>query len=342
MTALLDISMQALTITSFVTAMMLVIEYVNVLSQGGWQTRLASHRWGQYFLAAFLGAIPGCLGAFAVVGMYTHGILTYGAVIAAMISTMGDEAFVMLALLPRQAILMMGILFVIGVAVGALSDVVGRRWIPLKPATCDALAIHTLDSCKGFPRGQILQQWKECSALRAILASSLFLLILGFLTGQMGPPEWNWIRVTLISLFGVALFVVSTVTDHFLTEHLWKHVVRTHVLKIFMWTLGALTIMYVLNLHFDLSDELEKGRWLVLIAACLVGLIPESGPHLIFVTLYVQGAIPFGILLASSIVQDGHGMLPLLAQSRLAFFGVKTVNFLVGMLVGSITILVGW
>ncbi len=117
MTSLINISREALTITSFVAVMMLVIEYVNVLSQGAWQTRLAGHRWGQYVLAAFLGAIPGCLGAFAVVGMYAHGVLTHGAVIAAMIATMGDETFVMLALLPEQAVLVMGILFVLGVMV---------------------------------------------------------------------------------------------------------------------------------------------------------------------------------------------------------------------------------
>ncbi len=342
MTPLIDISREALTITSFVAVMMLVIEYVNVLSQGAWQDRLADYRWGQYVLAAFLGAIPGCLGAFAVVGMYAHGVLTHGAVVAAMIATMGDETFVMLALLPKQAVLMLAILFVLGVGVGALSDVVARRRIPLKPAACDALVVHDGDICTCFPRGQILRQWRECSAARGILASSLFLLILGLLTGQIGPPVWNWIRVTLIFLFGVALFIASTVPDHFLEEHLWKHVVRTHVLRIFLWTFGALIVMWVLTEHLHLEEELERGRWLILIVACLIGLIPESGPHMIFVTLYFQGSIPFSILLASSIVQDGHGMLPMLAHSRRAFLGIKTVKFLVGILVGGVALLIGW
>jgi hypothetical protein len=47
-------------------------------------------------------------------------------------------------------------------------------------------------------------------------------------------------------------------------------------------------------------------------------------------------------LLASSIVQDGHGMLPMLAHSRRAFLGVKAVNLLVGILVGGVALLVGW
>jgi hypothetical protein len=119
-------------------------------------------------------------------------------------------------------------------------------------------------------------------------------------------------------------------------------VVRTHVPRIFLWTLGALVVMYVLTEQLHLEETLQQGKWLLLVAACLVGLIPESGPHMIFITLYAQGAIPFGILLASSIVQDGHGMLPMLAHSRRAFFGIKLVNFLVGMLAGSVLLLMGW
>jgi hypothetical protein len=76
--------------------------------------------------------------------------------------------------------------------------------------------------------------------------------------------------------------------------------------------------------------------------ACLIGLIPESGPHLIFVTLYAQHAAPFGVLLASSIVQDGHGMLPMLAHSRRAFVAVKAVNFLLGLAAGGVAIGLGF
>ena len=73
-----------------------------------------------------------------------------------------------------------------------------------------------------------------------------------------------------------------------------------------------------------------------LVFAVLVGIIPESGPHLVFVTLFAAGTLPFGILLASSIVQDGHGMLPMLAVSRRGFILVKLINILVGLIVGLI------
>ena len=81
------------------------------------------------------------------------------------------------------------------------------------------------------------------------------------------------------------------------------------------------------------KNDLEEA---ILLVACLIGLIPESGPHLLFLTLFVENIIPFSTFLASSIVQDGHGMLPLLAKSRRDFLKVKAINLLVGFLTGFI------
>jgi len=80
----------------------------------------------------------------------------------------------------------------------------------------------------------------------------------------------------------------------------------------------------------------------VLLLACLVGLIPESGPHLIFVTLFAQGVVPLSVLLASSIVQDGHGMLPMLAHSAREFLLIKAIAFTAGLALGAAAMACGW
>ena len=72
---------------------------------------------------------------------------------------------------------------------------------------------------------------------------------------------------------------------------------------------------------------------MILIAA-LVGIIPESGPHLIFVTLFAAGVVPFPVLLASSISQDGHASIPLLAESKKSFAYAKLLNLLVALAAG--------
>jgi hypothetical protein len=70
-------------------------------------------------------------------------------------------------------------------------------------------------------------------------------------------------------------------------------------------------------------------------------VIPESGPHLVFVMLFAEGAIPFSVLVTSSVVQDGHGILPLLAESRREFVRVKAINMIAGLVLGGALTLTG-
>ena len=124
---ILSIVQHAVTITSFVFIMMLLIEYVNVQTHGRWQEALKRGRWRQYLLASLLGAVPGCLGAFTVVSLYTHRILGFGALVAAMIATSGDEAFVMLSMFPVRALALTAVLFAIGVGAAYLTDLAYPR-----------------------------------------------------------------------------------------------------------------------------------------------------------------------------------------------------------------------
>jgi hypothetical protein len=320
-------------ITGFVAAMMLLIEYVHVASQGRWNNWLGRGRMGQYLLASMLGVIPGCLGAFTVVTMYSHGAISLGAVVAGMIATSGDEAFVLFAMIPRTALVLSAALFVLAVLAGLLVDLLVPRRRAAAP--CEALVLHATEEPIRFSTVRVLAQWKDCSAARGILAISLVLFAGAIATGQIGPPTWDWVRASLLAVSAASLFVVATVPDHFLEEHLWRHVARKHAPRVFLWTLAALAASGPIEHFLKISGGTTGSQWVLLVMACAIGLIPESGPHLVFVTLYAQGTVPFGVLLASSIVQDGHGMLPMLAHSRRAFLAVKGINFLVGLAVGA-------
>ena len=88
--------------------------------------------------------------------------------------------------------------------------------------------------------------------------------------------------------------------------------------------------------HLDLEDFVRNHLEWVGLLAVLLGLIPESGPHMVVVMLYSKGLIPFSVLLASSIVQDGHGMLPLISYTVRDSLLVKLLNLLFGAAVGLI------
>ena len=382
MMMMLDILQRSLMVTGFVFTMMLVIEYVNVVSKGRWERVIGKQRGLQRSFSALLGATPGCLGAYAVVSLYMHRVITSGALVAAMIATCGDEAFVMLALFPRQALLLFAILFGLGLLGGLLTDLVlGGRKTHRVEHPDGTTGSHGPDiRCVPFSAREFLTQWRNCSAQRGWLALFLSLFLVGVLSGKLGhdhalpgvdAPEahlvegaeacedpahehagahddhaehaghaeetgapWDWIRVTMLLSGLVGLFIVISVPDHFLEDHLWRHIARVHISRIFLWTVGALLLVDLLLSHAHVADIITDNPFSMLAIACLLGLIPESGPHLIFVTLYAQGAAPFAILLASSIAQDGHGMIPLLAHSRRAFIAVKAGKAILAFLIG--------
>ncbi len=128
---------------------------------------------------------------------------------------------------------------------------------------------------------------------------------------------------------------------HFLTEHVYHHIIKKHIWRIALWTFGALLVVQV-GFQYLHIEEIGTGyKLLLLLLGALIGLIPESGPHLIFVSLFAQGVIPFSVLLTSSIVQDGHGMLPLLSYSVKDSMKIKAFNFTYGIIIGLILFAAG-
>lgn len=326
-------------ITAFVAVMMMAVEYLSVVTRGAFQRALMHSRWTQYVAAVLLGAVPGCLGSFTVVTLYAHRVLPLGAVVGAMIATSGDEAFVMFALFPAKALWLTLGLAALGLAVAPLVDLLAGRRPAAEP--CPNLVVHDEDLCHCFPGWLILEQWRRPSPVRVALTAAMIAFVALVAAGVVGAGEWNWIRVTLLLVGSFGAFVVGTVPDHFLQKHLWEHVARKHVPRVFAWTFGVLLVVAALGQLAPLESIVRESQWGVLAFAGLAGLVPESGPHLIFVTLFSDGQIPASILIANSIVQDGHGMLPLLADSRKDFLRIKAVNLGVGLVVGAALLAIG-
>ena len=93
----LDALRTAVLVSGLVVIMMMLIESFHIESHGKWLNGLRASRTGQVLVSALLGSVPGCLGGFASVSLYTHKMLGFGALLAMLIATAGDEAFLMLA-----------------------------------------------------------------------------------------------------------------------------------------------------------------------------------------------------------------------------------------------------
>ena len=330
----------AVMITSFVLMMMLLIEYINVQTHGEWQKSLKKSHIGQYILAAFLGVVPGCLGAFAVVSLYSHRMVSFGALVAAMIATSGDEAFVMLSMFPAETIRLNLILFAVAVAIAYGVDAIFKNQGNFLLNVKHGFELHEKKQCRCFSGKDILIQLKNMGFERAFLITLFGFFLLGVFLGGLGPQEWNWKKITFTIGALMSLFIITTVPDHFLKEHLYAHVIKKHLLRIFLWTFGALLAVQYMEQYLDIATWLQENVNTVLASAAVIGIIPESGPHMVFVTMYAKGLIPFAVLLASSISQDGHGTLPLLAVSTRAFIWLKLINVAAALLIGTLFLLI--
>ena len=341
MTEILQILTQALMITMFVFVMMMLVDYFNVLTKGRMSEVIKGGRWRQYVGASFLGATPGCLGAFLNVSFYIHGLLTFGAMVGGMIATCGDESFVMLALFPGKALLLFLILFILGIVFAWLTDRITPLLHIVPCQECELQEIHPEDQDRFFDSGAILTNLTHISWYRALLLVIAIASLIATITGAMGPSNWGWERATLASLLFVALFIVGTVPDHYLKEHIWSHIFKEHLWRVFLWSFFAILFVEVGLKYWDL-EVFVKGHmvWVFLLAA-LMGIIPESGPHLIFVMMFAQGLIPFSVLLVSSIVQDGHGMLPLFSYTIKDSLLIKAFTLVFGLAVGAFMLVLG-
>jgi hypothetical protein len=339
---LADIFKHASVITIFVMIMMLLIEYLTVQTKGKWSKPFEKNPFLQVLFAAIMGIIPGCLGVYIIVTLYVHRVFNFTALVVAMIATSGDEAFILLGMIPSKALLLFVIMFCISVLSGLILNLtpVGRSLLYLP---VNHMKLHEHDSdCTCFEPSLIIPQLRKISFERAILLSAGIIFTILLLSGDLGPEKWTFSKFIFLIVAITGIFIITTVPDHFMTKHLWDHVIRKHFMKVLLWTFGVFLVIHIGLEFLQLEAWLENNIFIVLLIAVFVGVIPESGPHLIFITLFASGSVPFSILLANSIVQDGHGALPLLAESRKSFIYMKGINLLVGFLAGMTGILLGF
>lgn len=369
-----DVLRNSILITGLVLIMMLMIEYFNIHSHGKWFKRIQDSKIKQIFLGSLLGLVPGCIGGFATVSLYTHRLLSIGALVAMMISSSGDEAFVIMAMMPKEAVVLFAILFAVSIITGLVTDYIIFRK-PQEDLCPDNFEIHDTDthSQERVPSllrkesyKAMLKPSKERIAILVGIACFIAAVIMGILacghdhsaevcththTAECGHIHEHShshshsdatlnilneksINIMFAVISIITLFFTAVANEHFIKEHIWKHVIKRHMISIFLWTFGTLLICNIGMQYLDIAHWINNNMAFVILLAVLVGIIPESGPHLVFVTLFAQGVLPFYVLLVNSIVQDGHSALPLLAESKMSFAKAKLINITVGLLVG--------
>jgi len=339
--SIFEILQITLMVSGFVLSMMLIIEYINVLSKGNWTRSFQKSEIFQLGVSTILGLIPGCAGDFVVVSLYIHNIINFAALLTAMIVTIGDEAFVMIAMVPFTAMKLTFVLIVLALVIGSLTNKILKNKTLIK---ISEVHFQTHDDEEGLPfvNGNIIKNITRISFQRALILAVIVLLVLTqFVDKKLSFSNLDWELVLFIIGCMVSTWIILIVPDHFLEDHLWKHVISKHFLKLFLWTLFSLLIIAGIYHNFDVELWVRNNLFYVLLIAVLIGIIPISGPHIIFITLFAAGTVPFSILLANSIVQEGHSGLPLIAESKKSFAAIKIIKIILALLIGVVCYYIG-
>ena len=112
-----------LAVTVFVAAMVLLFSWLQYATSGRFVEYIRERKRLQPVIGALMGLTPGCGGAIVMMPMYARGYVTYGTVVATLIATLGDSAFVLIGAAVTDSSFIAPLL-----AVHAISFIVGVTW----------------------------------------------------------------------------------------------------------------------------------------------------------------------------------------------------------------------
>jgi hypothetical protein len=282
-------------------------------------TRLLNERGiFQVPLAALLGALPGCGGAIVVVTQFVNGGISFGALVAVLIATMGDAAFLLISRKPDIALLVYGTSLAAGIIFGYIIDWLhGHGFMKSEPGS-------SYVGPKAFPR------------LPSVMVKSFILLLvpaslIGILEAcqiDSSPFFGAWVSlqpVKWLGFIGALLCIMVWICQpldswsaRFAEKTDIKYLKETMVAEtsfVTVWViLGFLS--FELLVHFTGLDLrayfLDWGHYAILLAI-VVGFIPGCGPQILVTTLYINGVVNLSAQLANAISNDGDALFPAIA-----------------------------
>ena len=267
-------------------------------------------------ISAFLGAIPGCGGAIMVMSLFTRGVVSFGAVLAALISTMGDAAFLLLATKPQAALIILPVTFCTGIVSGYI----------VKPFTKNFLQ-------KKINRDFLITELPKNKTSTKFYLIWFFFLIPGLALGIMNAlnietsyllSDIDIIQLIsfLLALYCVFLWVLNPLTDIQMAsihENSFRKVVDTTCF-VTVWVIISFVIYELINISTQgaIFESLKYFGPFIPLMAIIIGFIPGCGPQIMITSMYVSGQLPMSAQIGNSISNDGDALFPAIAISAKA------------------------
>ncbi len=262
-------------------------------------------------LAAFLGAIPGCGGAIIVVTQYIQGRISFGSLVAVLTATMGDAAFLILAIEPSTGLL----IFILGIVVGSISGII----VDLLHGTEFML-----------PQSKINLEFEKIKKTFVSNFNIFWILIFipGFILGMFTAFQIEFESKTYETIFvligssgailSIFMWSLNPLSDfQCSTDKSRGYISRVVDTTNFVttWVISGFLIFEIFMYFTSIDLKIFFDLWLPLVplVAILFGFLPGCGPQVVVATFYLNGYIPLSAELGNAISNDGDALFPAIA-----------------------------
>ena len=314
-------------VSSFVAATLLLFYGAERLFNFDIGSALKKARGLQVPLAALLGATPGCGGAVIVVAAYSSGNVGFGAVVATLTATMGDAAFLLIAIRPEAALVVLPLSFTVGIVAGWIVDRFNKIDLTPDPSKhCEIAPVI----------GKV--RWQDYGY--ALIAAPGLIIGITQLSGANIFAIYNPSLIFIIALTGtfLGIFIWATsplkamtnLADHPLTR------MAEETSFISIWVIGAYLAYDYADAFagLDLEAAFRSVGLLLPLLGVLVGFIPGCGPQVLIATLYINGVVPFAALIGNAISNDGDALFPAIALNPKAAIVATAYSAIPALVVG--------
>ena len=262
-------------------------------------------------ICSMLGVIPGCGGAIMVMSLFTRKVVSFGGVLAALISTMGDAAFLLIATKPQAALIILPVTFIVGIISGYVAQPFTKNFLQNK--------INKNVNTTHLPKNKISNKFYYIWFL--FLAPGF---ILGMLNAFNIELNFNFIGINVVevmafilAIYCVLLWVLNPLTDIQMAsihENSYRKVVDTTCF-VTVWVIISFVVYELIDLSTNglIFESLILFGPFIPLVAILIGFIPGCGPQIIVTTFYLNGYIPLSAELGNAISNDGDALFPAIA-----------------------------
>lgn len=355
-------------IGTMIGVFIILFGYINYKTSNNISNIISKSKNIQPLIGAIIGAMPGCSGSLIIMPLYIKNKLSFGCIIASLISSMGDASFILISSNFKLYVFISVVGIITGTIVGYLVDIFNlesklrlkkRKYIGISNKMTVAKLYNNKTKIK---RNNIMKNkftyiitykigYKIYIGI--ILIGFLFMLLVNHHTSSNLNRSIHYLE-KIISIIGILFSIVYMMCFKKSYKNLNIHsddMNRKSIKEILIASSGEIsfiiTWIYISYILYNLIIFLIGGEqylaslvistsiFSVLIASFL-GMIPGCGIQIVLMSFFLKGNIPLGVIIANSISQDGDALFPLIALDKKSAIWATIITTIPAIIVGSI------